>query len=332
MTTFHGVQQEFCQVCEHRDWQKLYANYDFMYAKRQSLYDLYQCQHCGLIVLDSDRRPETLKTYYPAESYYAYQKSDTFLEIKKWLYILMFSPLPFLLAQFRDILGYPLLQMMRGIQVRPQAKVLDIGCGSGKFLAIIRALHMQPFGVEVSEVAVNVAKNITPEVYLGEYENLEDSPFSSNPSLKFDVIVANHVLEHTANPIKFLQKVNKMLTAEGLAIIATPNYQSVWAILFGRYWAQLDTPRHLFVFSPGNMEMLCQRSHLRIKKLRHLSSEFGIMSSLIYLIEDKFQVPPNFKIRKLLIILARIILLPVYTLVNLLRIGDTVEYHLEQRK
>jgi len=326
------IQQELCNCCGQQQWQKIHTTYDFMYSKKTPTYDLYQCQHCGLIALDSDKQPETIRAYYPPESYYSYQKQDKFLAIKKRLYILMFSPLSAPLDWLRSIFFYPLLQMMRGIKIQDNAKVLDIGCGSGKFLAIIDALNMQPFGIEISETAIEAAKKVTGNVYLGECERMTGYKFPNNPKMKFDVIVSNHVIEHATNPDKFLQKVKEMLAENGTAIIATPNYYSIWAKLFGRYWTQLDTPRHLFVLAPHNMKIICNKNQMKIIKIRHLSSEVGIIISLIYLFEHKLLCKPNFKLRKILIIFARFLLFPVYTLVNLLRIGDTVEYHLVHKK
>lgn len=326
------VQQELCNCCGQKMWQKLYTNYDRLWAKKTSTYDIYQCLNCGLIVTETDRTPETIKAYY--EGYCTLQKmNDKFLRIKIFLYAFLFRSLPSKpLEWLRNLLFYPLLHRMRGIEIKPQAKVLDIGCGSGRFLAIIKALKMIPFGIEIGEEAYESSKKITENIYLGQFETLDTYQFPNNPTMKFDIIVSNHVIEHVTAPNQFLQKVKSMLTDNGIAIIATPNYRSICAKLFRKYWVGLETPRHLFLLAPPNMQIYCDKCQLKIKKVRYLSNAFGIVGSIIYLYEDKWQRRAGPWLWKLLIIPSIFVFWPVCILVDLLRMGNTAEYYITHHK
>jgi len=57
-----------------------------------------------------------------------------------------------------------------------------------------------------------------------------------------------NVLEHLYDPSATFQEVWQILESGGFLIIRIPNPESVAAKVFGKYWAGLDLPRHLFLF------------------------------------------------------------------------------------
>jgi SAM-dependent methyltransferase len=322
------VQQELCNCCGQKRWQKLYTNYDFLErGKKTPTYDIYQCLNCGLIVTERDNRPEKTSSYYP-KTYAAYQgkKSLRKQRLKIFLYFLLRSPVPTPVRWLREFVFYPISQRMRGFEIKPQAKVLDIGCGSGKFLSIIKPLNMIPFGVEVDEKACELSKRITEDIYLGPFETIGNYKFSNNPAMKFELIFANGVISQVTDPAQFLQNVKTMLADNGTAIISAASSRSLWAKLFGKYWANLETPRGLFFLAPQNMQMYCDKCQLKIKNIRFkTSTTTSVAFSLIHLFEDKWQLSSRW--RKLFL-RTSLVLGPLLLLIQLLKLGDSVEYHL----
>src|SRR5690606_26675326 len=81
----------------------------------------------------------------------------------------------------------------------------------------------------------------------------------------FDAIVLWHVLEHVHDLHDYMKKFRELLTADGVLIIAVPNYTSTDAKIYKEYWAAYDVPRHLYHFSPGAMKKLVEKHGMVIK-------------------------------------------------------------------
>lgn len=112
---------------------------------------------------------------------------------------------------FADILA-------RCKEYKPQGRVLDVGCGYGFFLKLMREHGYVVQGVELSPSACNYAHNRWGlNVFQGV---LEEAGF---PGACFDIVVMNNVLEHLADPLNTLLTVNRLLSPAGLLIVTVPN-------------------------------------------------------------------------------------------------------------
>jgi predicted SAM-dependent methyltransferase len=54
----------------------------------------------------------------------------------------------------------------------------------------------------------------------------------------------------------YFKRFFEILKTDGVLVIAVPNYTSTDASIYGKNWAALDTPRHLYHFSPTSMELI----------------------------------------------------------------------------
>ncbi len=309
-----------CICCGQVSWKQKFTTYDYMFNNLEHSYQLYQCQSCKLLQLQEYEHNDSL---YPEGQYYSYQNQSKYLPLKCLLYSLCFSPLPSWLSFIRAILLFPLRQMMRTLVACPGTRVLDVGCGSGKFLSIIHYMGMIGEGVDIEPKAIETVQEHGFTAYCMQFDEQDISMFSN----KFDFVVSHHVIEHVKRPDIFLQNIANLLKPEGKAIISTPTYFSIWGLFFGRYWSQIDSPRHLYIFSQQNMKTMCDAHELRIIAKRHLSSEVGVTLSLVYMC-DNLGFRLSDRTKKRLIVLSRYLLFPLYSLVNILRIGDTIEYTL----
>ena len=128
-----------------------------------------------------------------------------------------------------------------------EKKVLDIGAGTGEFLAECKKSNWRIFGVEPNFNARAIAAE--KDIYLEE----DIAKFEGE---KFDVITLWHVLEHIPNLPEFLEKIEMLLKKDGRLVIAVPNYKSYDANYFGESWAAYDVPRHLWHFSQNSIYKL----------------------------------------------------------------------------
>lgn len=132
--------------------------------------------------------------------------------------------------------------------------LLDIGCGTGSFLAAMKADGWKVEGLEPDPGARTLAAEKTgQEVFAPEKIDIL-------PAATYDVITLWHVLEHVHDLQGYGASFQRLLKPGGKLLIAVPNYTSADAEHYGGFWAAWDVPRHLYHFSPLSVDML-MKSH-----------------------------------------------------------------------
>ena len=153
-------------------------------------------------------------------------------------------------------------------------KILDIGCGTGNFLGIIKE-HNEVLGLEISEAYRACLEQKEIPYIIGDLEeNLRSIPDSY-----FDLITLWDVFEHFDNPRKLLGLIKEKISSTGVLIIWTNNYgdciskfaETVYRISFGRLSGLLQTSfnragGHNYNFVAKSLEQLYQKNNLKIIK------------------------------------------------------------------
>jgi len=142
---------------------------------------------------------------------------------------------------------------IRFLQFKPNAKLLDVGCGNGGFLAVAQHLGWNVFGLEPDPVAAALAKHCNCPVINESIEGFDPGERA------YDAITMNHVLEHIAEPSPVLNKLVNALADDGVLVTVTPNPSSAVARVFGASWYGLDPPRHLHIPTVGGLSALFKR-------------------------------------------------------------------------
>lgn len=105
---------------------------------------------------------------------------------------------------------------------RTTSAILDVGCGTGIALAMLQESDRRhSLGIDVSLTSVQKCqkKSVDCRVYDGL-----TMPFNSE---HFDLVGSYNVLEHTDNPVRFLNEELRVLKKGGYLIIACPNFLSI---------------------------------------------------------------------------------------------------------
>lgn len=128
--------------------------------------------------------------------------------------------------------------------------LLEVGSGSGAFLNTVHPYVQEVVGIEPDKAS---SIYITNQIKLPLFENIANIPENKT----FDLVVLFHVLEHIANPARFLQSLKQVLQPDGLLIIEVPNVEDVLVAVyqipaFLRFYYQ---KAHLFYFSKSTLEM-----------------------------------------------------------------------------
>jgi len=102
----------------------------------------------------------------------------------------------------------------------PPAKILEVGCGHGGYVALLGWAGFTATGTEMSPWVVDFArKNFGIHALAGRIEDL------ALPEGGFDVIVLNDVLEHLPEPADTLARCARLLAPDGFFVIQTPEYK-----------------------------------------------------------------------------------------------------------
>ncbi|MEI6212155.1 MAG: class I SAM-dependent methyltransferase [bacterium] len=233
--------------------------------------DFLRCHDCDLIRRRATPDAVTLSAAYQDE-YYAPDTAARFLGPAEWL--------------------ARLFRRWRVRQVRPwlplpPARILDVGCGRGVFLASLQARGYNVAGTQLSQTAAaSIRHHFGFEVFVGD---LPDVPW---PAGSFDVITVWHVLEHMPDPARALRDMARLLKPDGVLIVEVPNAGG-WSVrLFGRHWLHWDAPHHLVHFSRPVLERLLVQHGFTPLAWQTTSWEYGpsgILLSLLNLLPG----PPN---------------------------------------
>lgn len=99
-----------------------------------------------------------------------------------------------------------------------RGRVLEIGCGLGSFLRLMRGLGWQVVGIEPDrEYAESGAKVYQFPITAGIFEEHNSSPGT------YDAVAAFHVVEHIASPRNFLAQIEAQLQKGGIVLLEVPS-------------------------------------------------------------------------------------------------------------
>lgn len=122
--------------------------------------------------------------------------------------------------------------------IAPDASVLEVGAGDGRFLARLAAAGHPVSGIEPSPAACEQARARGVEV---ENVAVSDARVEARSQ---DAVLLWHVLEHLDEPEQVLRRVHRWLVPGGRVVVACPNLGSLQARIGGDAWFHQDVPRH----------------------------------------------------------------------------------------
>lgn len=163
--------------------------------------------------------------------------------------------------------------------LNPGAKVLDVGCGFGTLLNILKTkYHTQVQGIELAKVDVEAAKTF----YGLDLFNGSLKEFSlKHPDQKFDCIILHHTFEHMSEPRAELATMREMLEPGAILYIGVPNVMNLKKrpeIFF-----QMG---HAYSYSPNTLEKILSLEGFKIIKFNRRAAFPGAMEFLAMRAED----------------------------------------------
>lgn len=161
-------------------------------------------------------------------------------------------------ANFRSVRKW-----MERFQPLKNHPVLDVGCGSGKWVRWLRAQGVDASGLEPSAALFARFLEGDPAFQQGL---LNES--RSLPHQRYAAITSFDVLEHVERPIEFLAELSRRLQPGGKLFLSSPDVGSLPARLLGRAW-HFYGPYHLSYFARDTLRFAASRIGLRLIDYRY---------------------------------------------------------------
>ena len=124
-------------------------------------------------------------------------------------------------------------------EVRRGERVLDLGCGAGRFLRALREAGADPIGVEIAEPAVERARANVPGADIRLLDADGALPIGHG---EVDVVWCSEVLEHIPDVGHALLEMRRVLKRGGRALLTVPYHGRLYgaAIALTRFEVHFD--------------------------------------------------------------------------------------------
>jgi 2-polyprenyl-3-methyl-5-hydroxy-6-metoxy-1,4-benzoquinol methylase len=132
--------------------------------------------------------------------------------------------------------------------------LLDVGCGVGVMVRLLRDLGWDAEGIDLDPAAVAVARAGGLRARVG---TLADAGLAERD---FAAVTSSHVIEHVPDPELFLRQCLRVTRAGGRLALTTPNAASLGHRVFGPRWRGLEPPRHLQIFTAASLARLARKA------------------------------------------------------------------------
>lgn len=227
----------------------------------------FMCESCDLVYQSPRWTPETADLFY-AEKYRRQAPSEEYLK-----------------GKLQD--GSHVYDWIHDTWTpeRERPRVLDAGCAEGSTLKVFQAMvpdekvkrpRWDAYGVEPTKEYAEFARSVLKvQVSTGLFDN------GSWPGVRFDLVMAHHVIEHVHDPLKFLIDMRRKMRPGGRIYVGCPALD----VPCGPQWVQVQrmdgnffAAPHLFTFTSRTMTRLMNRAGLFVERLDHYERGMTVLA------------------------------------------------------
>jgi SAM-dependent methyltransferase len=236
-----------CPLCETGPAERWAKARDVEYCTTDEEFTYWRCGRCGVLFVDP-MPTGRLTEIYP-DTYYAYASMNQGF-----------------VHRLKDRLDHGRFRRILRRLPGSSLSVLDVGGGDGWTLSVLRGLdprvrHSQV--VDLDPAAGEFARRQGHEYFCGRIEDFETDQ-------SFDLILLLNLIEHVAEPRRVLAKVHDWLKPDGIALVKTPNIDSLDARIFRhRDWGGYHCPRHWILFDRASLTQLAGDTGLSVHRFSY---------------------------------------------------------------
>ena len=226
-----------CPICNSNKLvSKFRLEDDSIFADKGKLIFIL-CQECDFLFNPKglELTPEDIKSYY--QSFLTYDQAAD--KVLAQLNVFLQWRLSYLSFLEKCISRHAMKQM----------RILDIGGSAGQFCFLMKQKGFQCDLLDYSKTHVNIGKNIFR--IKNAYTDIDQI---TEP---YDLYVLNHVIEHIADPVDYVNTLLKNHKKKHI-FISTPNHKSIGSIIYKQKWLLLRE-HHISLFSKKSIIRLYER-------------------------------------------------------------------------
>jgi SAM-dependent methyltransferase len=211
-----------------------------------------KCQSCKLVFTDPQPNEADIHSFYDGEDYHTNLRELGASES-------IFG------RKFDDYCEWLLRYVKPG-------QSLDVGCATGLFVKKLQDRGFQAEGYEANALSAEWGRsNYGVTIHDGFFDP------GATPPARYDLITLCDVLEHTVNPLRYLQAVRKVLRPEGHVMITFPDIWSVESLYYRALskllrrdwlWQSCNVPYHTWEFTPQTARSVFEQAGFRVIAFR----------------------------------------------------------------
>lgn len=134
----------------------------------------------------------------------------------------------------------------------PNFCVLDIGCGRGEWLELLKELQIQAMGVDINSAMIELCTNQNLEAVQEDAIHY----LTTQPAGSYNMITGFQIVEHIDSDylLQVLEETSRVLKPDGIAIFETPNPEN---LIVGACNFYID-PTHIRPIPPVRLQFFAQ--------------------------------------------------------------------------
>ena len=211
---------------------------------------LLRCAVCGFVTAHLAFSTSELEAIYGREYFHGSEYADYVFEG------------PSLSHNFRRRLR----TLTRYVPEREDKTLFEIGCAYGFFLQLASHEFRRASGIDISDAAVAHAKGT-----LG-VDAVKADFLSNGIGEGFDVYCLWDTIEHLMEPHRVIEKISRVMNAQGILTITTGDIGSLLARIRGQSWRMIHPPTHLHYFSRATLKRLLLRHGFEVVAVEYPST------------------------------------------------------------
>lgn len=267
-----------CRICHSSGPFPDYLVEEMMFGMHEK-FEYFECTNCGCLQIK--QIPLNIEKYYPEEYASFFALSDDITSnktsfkntIRKWRDRAAVLGNNFIGRLILPFFPEPALMSLSPLNLSLNAKILDIGCGKGTLLCLLRNIGFkQVLGIDRFIDEDILYKNGV----VIKKQALEDV------SGHWDVIMFHHSFEHFPLQLEPLERAKELLSDKGVCLVRIPTISCfVWKE-YGVDWVSLDAPRHFYLHTLKSMKILAEQVGLYISHHYWDATDFQFWGSEQY--------------------------------------------------
>lgn len=213
-----------------------------LFLEWQSGYQLFLCPVCDAVSANIAADTKHIEDVYNNEIYYRKFEKEI---LKHYAYR----------KKTQGVERYNYVIKRLGINPK-KARILDVGCGAGYFLSILKERGVKGRGLEVNPAQVRYCRK--------QGLDIAGTDLSDEPNGYYDCITLFDVLEHLPDPVTTMKVARKKLAPGGFIVVYTPNIHSLAYYLLGSGENTLLPFEHFCFYSQTAFHYLAKKTGLKM--------------------------------------------------------------------